>query len=95
LLPNAPNPAPAPSPLFRNYLVPHDSRNELPRIDPSAPSPKRVQVVAARNNSVCYTVRAYNFPADGSADMTKPTSSTTCEVPKDVALKRSSAQIVR
>jgi hypothetical protein len=95
LLPNAPNPAPAQGLFFRDYLVPHDSRNDVPRINPAAQRPRHALGVVARNNSVCYTVRAYNFPTDGSADMAKPTSSTNCEVPKDGALKRSNGQMPR
>ncbi len=98
LLPNAPTPASVASPFPHDYLVPHDSRNEVPSIDLAAARSRlarQKQVLLARNTSVCYTVRAYNFPSDGSPDIAKPTSSTTCEVPKEGALKRSSGQVPR
>ncbi len=95
LFSNAPNPAPAASPFAHDYLVPHDSRNEVPRISLAAHLARQKRVVLARKDSVCYTARTYSFPTDGSPDMTKPTSSTTCEVPKEASLKRSTAPIPR
>jgi hypothetical protein len=68
-----------------NLTTPHDSRTELPAIGlkthpVEAPKVARLEIpkitkLVAPNNSVCYTVRSYQFTADPAP---KPSGQTTC-----------------
>jgi len=46
-------------------------------------------------NQICYAIRAYNFPTDPAADITKPANITTCEPAKDATLKSTAAPAAR
>jgi len=99
--------SPSSQPLDRNYLVPHDSREQLP----SFTSPKATKVTqvpgiplnpaqkapikVARNNMVCYVIQSYNFdPTSSLAEMPKPAAASTCVSSTDGRVKGAASPVL-
>ena len=80
----------------------HDSRNQIPLVGQGGqipgqipdrqhlrlPQEATVVIPASPSNSVCYTIRSYNFVQDGpSPDATRFKDSTTCEPAAKLRMK--------
>jgi hypothetical protein len=77
----------------RDYLAPHDSREQLPALKLSVQSAKPATIPnrpakIAGNSTVCYAIRSYNYgPVDSLTEAPKPTGSSTCTQAADSHLK--------
>jgi len=89
----------APS-IAQSPQVPRDSRTQIPSVagtttaqpDPlfllRSPKVRPITLLAAKGNSVCYTIRSYNFEAvDPASGITKLKGITTCEPSNNTQLK--------